>query len=161
MPLPGPGPGPSPSEFAAEESLYRSARPTPSRSVSPEADLSAEPSSQPTPPPKYRISRTVKTVQELWREWTVSLRGGPSITALDNRWGTRWRAGRQAELQWYSLRLEVIREIRRIAQARRISEEAAMHFVSAEQRQTNCSLDLFCKRLRANRRTREAAAPGK
>ena len=105
-------------------------------------------------PPKYRMSRAVKTVKDLWREWTVGFRGGPSVTALDNRWGSRWRAGRQAEVQWYSLRLEVIREIRRVARARRISEDAAMHFVGAEQRQSNCSLDLYCKRLRANRKTR-------
>ena len=105
-------------------------------------------------PPKYRMSRAVKTVKDLWREWTVGFRGGPSVTALDNRWGSRWRAGRQAEVQWYSLRLEVIREIRRVARVRRISEDAAMHFVGAEQRQSNCSLDLYCKRLRANRKTR-------
>ena len=100
------------------------------------------------------MSRAVKTVRDLWREWTVGLRGGPSITALDKQWGSRWRAGRQAEVQWYSLRLEVIREINRVARARRISEESAMHFVGAEQRQSNCSLDLYCKRLRANRKTR-------
>ena len=47
-------------------------------------------------PPKYRMSRAVKTVKDLWREWTVGFRGGLSVTALDNRWGSRWRAGRQA-----------------------------------------------------------------
>lgn len=107
-------------------------------------------------PQRYRMSRAVKTVRDLWREWTIGLQGGPSIVALDNRWGSRWRAGRQAEVQWYSLRLEVIREIRRVARARRISEESAMYFVGAEQRHSNCSLDLYCKRLRANRKTREA-----
>lgn len=120
-----------------------------SRSKSPEVE-----------PPKYRMSRTVNAVSDLWREWTTGLRGGPSITALDNRWGNRWRAGRQAEVQWYSLRLEVIREIRRVAGIRRLSEESAMCFVAAEQRQSNCSLDLYCKRLRANRKTREAAGAG-
>ena len=61
-----------------------------------------------------------------------------------------------SEVQWHSPRLEVIREIRQVAQARRISKEAAMHFVTAEQRQStdNCSLDLYYKRLRANRKTR-------
>ena len=49
-------------------------------------------------PPKYRMSRAVKTVKDLWREWTVGFRGGLSVTALDNRWGSRWRAGRQAEV---------------------------------------------------------------
>ncbi|KAM7205926.1 Transcriptional activator of glycolytic enzymes domain containing protein, partial [Rhypophila sp. PSN 637] len=102
----------------------------------------------------------VKTVSDLWREWTTGLQGGPSITALDNRWGSRWSAGRQAEVQWYSLRLEVIREIRRVAGMRRTSEETAVAFVAAEQRQSNCSLDLYCKRLRANRKIREADGTG-
>jgi hypothetical protein len=129
-----------------------------SRLVSPAAPGSAEERSLEAgvEPPRYRMSRAVKTVKGLWREWTVGLQGEPSIIALDNRWGSRWRAGRQAEVQWYSLRLEVIREIRRVAQARRISEESAMQFVGAEQRQCNCSLDLYCKRLRANRKTRDA-----
>ncbi|KAK4206866.1 transcriptional activator of glycolytic enzymes-domain-containing protein, partial [Rhypophila decipiens] len=117
--------------------------------VSPEAE-----------PPKHSMSRAVKTVSDLWREWTTGLQGGPSITALDNRWGSRWRAGRQAEVQWYSLRLEVIREIRRVAGMRRTSEETAVAFVAAEQRQSNCSLDLYCKRLRANRKIREADGTG-
>jgi len=76
--------------------------------------------------PVYRMSRAVKTVRALWQEWTVGLRGSPSVAALDSRWGSQWRTGRQDELQWYSLRLEVIKEIRRIAQAQRVSEEAAM-----------------------------------
>ena len=68
-------------------------------------------------PPKHQMCRTVKTVEALWREWTVGLQGNPSIEVLDRKWGNHWRAGRQSELQWYSLRLEVIREIKRVAQA--------------------------------------------
>jgi hypothetical protein len=105
------------------------------------------------PPPQYRMCRAVKTVEALWREWTVGLRGGPAVAELDSRWGSRWRAGRQSELQWYSLRFEVIKEIRRVAKARRSSEEAAMHIVNLQQQQTGYSIDQFCKRLRANRKS--------
>ncbi|KJZ70052.1 hypothetical protein HIM_10556 [Hirsutella minnesotensis 3608] len=66
---------------------------------------------KPEPPPRYHMCRAVKKVEALWSEWTVGLRGGPAIADLDSRWGSRWRAGRQSELQWYSLRLEVIRKI--------------------------------------------------
>jgi hypothetical protein len=107
-------------------------------------------------PPKYRMCRAVRTVEALWREWTVGLQGSPSIDMLDRRWGSRWRAGRQNELQWYSLRLEVIKEIRRIAQAQRTGEEAAMWQVNLQQQQTNCSLDQLCKRLRAGRKARSS-----
>ena len=73
------------------------------------------------------MCRAVKTVKALWREWTVGLGGGsPSVAALDSRWGSRWRAGRPNELQWYSLRLEVIKEIRRLTRAQRTSKEAAI-----------------------------------
>ncbi|KJZ69683.1 hypothetical protein HIM_10930 [Hirsutella minnesotensis 3608] len=130
----------------------------------------------------YHMCRAVKTVEALWSEWTVGLRSGPAIADLDSRWGSRWRAGRQNELQWYllrfevireigkvakahrcseeaamhivwySLRLEVIREIRKVAKAHRCSEEEAMHIVNLQQQQTDRSLDLFCKQLRASRK---------
>ncbi|KAL2193261.1 transcriptional activator of glycolytic enzymes-domain-containing protein [Corynascus similis CBS 632.67] len=98
------------------------------------------------------MCRTIKTVEGLWREWTVGLPGRPAIAALDRKWGSRWRAGRRGELQWYSMRLEVIKEIQRVAQARRISEQAAMYMVNMQQQQTSCSLNQFCKRLRANKK---------
>ena len=106
---------------------------------------------QSEPLSEHRMCRAVKTVEALWREWTVGIRGSIAIAELDSRWGSRWRSGRQNELQWYSLRLEVIKESRRVAKAHRCSEEAAMHMVNMQQQQTGCSLDLFCKRLRANR----------
>jgi hypothetical protein len=107
---------------------------------------------KPEPPPQYRMCRAVKTVEALWGEWTVGLRGGPAIADLDSRWGSQWRAGQQTQLQWYSLRFEVIKEIRKIARARRCSEEAAMHMVNLQQQRTGCSLDSFCKQLRADRK---------
>ena len=106
-------------------------------------------------PPKHRMCRAVRTVEALWREWAVGLQGNPSIEVLDRKWGNRWRSGRQSELQWYSLRLEVIREIKRVAQAQRTSEEAAMWQVSLQQQQLmRCSLDQFCNQLRAGRKAR-------
>jgi hypothetical protein len=107
-------------------------------------------------PPQHRMSRAVNTVEALWEEWMTGLPGQPAISALDSRWGSRWRAGRQSEVQWYSLRLEVIREIRRVAKSRRIAEVAAMHTVASDHRQTTQSLDAFCKRLRAGRKLRDA-----
>jgi len=51
------------------------------------------------------------------------------------------------------LRLEVIREIRRRAQAQRSGgEEAAMWQLNLEQQRMKCSVDLLCKRLRASRK---------
>jgi hypothetical protein len=108
-------------------------------------------------PPQYSMCRAVKTVKDLWREWTVGLRGQPAIDVLDRRWGSRWRSGRQSELQWYSLRLEIVKEIRRIARAQRTSEEVAVQAMSLRQQQLGCSIDQLCKLLRAGRKARLAA----
>ncbi len=102
---------------------------------------------------KYCISQAVKTVRDLQRKWTVSIWGGPLVTALDNQQGSQQQAGQQAEVQQYSLQLEVIQEIWRVAQVQRISKDTAIYFVRAKQRQSNCSLDLYYKRLQANRKT--------
>jgi hypothetical protein len=107
------------------------------------------------------MCRSVKTVSSLWREWTEGVAGSPSIDALDRRWGSKWRAGRQSELQWYSLRLEVIKEIRRIARSQRTSEEAAMWQVGQQQQRMRCSLDQLCKRLRAARKASATSSPAK
>lgn len=113
------------------------------------------PSAEETPP-EYRMSRAVKTVEALWQEWMTGLPGQPAVSALDARWGSQWRAGRRSEVQWYSLRLEVIREIRRLSKSRRIAEISAMHALAADHRQSSRSLDAFCKQLRASRKLREA-----
>jgi hypothetical protein len=111
-------------------------------------------------PPEYTMSRAVKTVEALWQEWITGLPGQLSISALDAQWGSRWRAGRRSEVQWYSLRLEVMREIRRVSKARRISEIAAMQSVSLDHRQSSRSLDAFCKQLRASRKVRDGSGRG-
>ncbi|KAK4120752.1 hypothetical protein N657DRAFT_692649 [Parathielavia appendiculata] len=40
-------------------------------------------------PPQYSMCRAIKTVEGLWREWTVGLSGRPAIAALDRKWGNR------------------------------------------------------------------------
>jgi hypothetical protein len=146
---------PPPSEnISTQASISATPQPTSSTSSSglaPQLVLDHEPNLE---PPQYRMCRAVRTVEALWREWTVGLQGKPSIDMLDRKWGSQWRAGRQSELQWYSLRLEVIKEIRHLTQTQRISEEAAMWQVSLQQQQMRCSLDQLCKRLRAGRKGR-------
>jgi Centromere DNA-binding protein complex CBF3 subunit, domain 2/Transcriptional activator of glycolytic enzymes len=133
------------SDTSTPPSLVPSLAPGPTASSPSSAGLS------PAEPPRYTMCRSVKSVERLWQEWTVGLNGQPSVSALDSRWGSRWRSGRQRELQWYSLRLEVIREIRRRAKAQRSSEEQAMWSLHVQQQQMGCSLDRLCKQLRAGR----------
>jgi hypothetical protein len=62
-------------------------------------------------PPSYRLSREVKTVEGLWREWTMGFPGLPSVEELNLRWGSEWRVGK--ERQYYSTRLRIIEEVRK------------------------------------------------
>ncbi len=142
-------------------SLVPSLAPNPSDTNGPSAIATAEGPPDLLEPPCYRMCRSVKTVEALWHEWTVGLNGQPSVSALDSKWGNRWRAGRQAELQWYSLRLEVIKEIRRMAQMHRSSEQQVMRVLQHHQQQMGYSLDRFCKHLRAGRAGTAGRAGGK
>jgi hypothetical protein len=69
--------------------------------------------------PQYHMSRTIQTIPELWREWTVGLQGQPSIERLDELYGSSWRSGPTAasERQFYSRRKTLITEIRCLAAA--------------------------------------------
>ena len=42
------------------------------------------------------MSRTIQTVPDLWREWTVGFQGQPSIEKLDELYGPDWRVGPNA-----------------------------------------------------------------
>jgi hypothetical protein len=104
--------------------------------------------------PSYTMSRAIRTVEHLWREWMEGLQGNPSIQELDRRWGSQWRSRRHHELQFYSLRLEIIKEIKHIASTQRVSDEQAMWQLNLQQQRMNDSIDKLCKRLRASRRAR-------
>lgn len=60
--------------------------------------------------PKYKLSRAIKTAQELWQEWTVGFQGGPSVKQLEETYKSSWRNG-MAERQFFSRRKVVIDEI--------------------------------------------------
>lgn len=49
-------------------------------------------------------------------EWTVGIKGSPSIQELDQKYGTHWRPDHK-ETQWHSQRMIIVRELRRRAEA--------------------------------------------
>jgi hypothetical protein len=107
-------------------------------------------------PPKYKMDRQINTVNRLWVDWTRGYAGQPSIVELDRRWGSRWRTGDRAEIQFYSLRLEIIKEIKQRASNQRLSEEMAMWQLHNEQLRMGYSIDKLCKWLRQRRRNQAA-----
>lgn len=45
---------------------------------------------------KYRLSRTILIVPDLWRKWTVRLGGNnPSVQSLEDLYGPRWRPSQE------------------------------------------------------------------
>jgi Centromere DNA-binding protein complex CBF3 subunit, domain 2/Transcriptional activator of glycolytic enzymes len=71
------------------------------------------PSLDPTgPPPPYQMSRTIQSVHDLWREWTVGLGSGPAIQALEQTYGASWRPT-QSERVFFGRRKLIIDEIQR------------------------------------------------
>jgi hypothetical protein len=103
-------------------------------------------------PLKYRMCRAVRTVKDfvMW----VNYRSCRQFICrhADSKWDSQWQADCQSEIQWYLLRLEIIKKIRYIAQTQRTSEKAAMWQINQLQERMNCSLDQLCKQLWAGRK---------
>lgn len=64
--------------------------------------------------PKYKLSRKISTIPEIWREWIVGTMGCLFIKKLDQQYGSRLRPEHK-ERQFYSVRRVIIEEFRRRA----------------------------------------------
>ena len=100
------------------------------------------------------MRRDLRRIDQLYHEWTVGYQGSFSIQELDRRYGPRWRAGRNKEIQFYSLRLEIIKEIARLGRLERINDAIAMQRLQHRQDREKCSIDTLCKLLRREARAR-------
>ena len=90
---------------------------------------------------KYCMCCTVRTVKTLWCEWTIDLTDNSSVDMLNSKWDSWWQADCQSKIQWYSLRLEIIKKIRHIVQTQKTSEKAVMWQINQLQERMNCSLN--------------------
>ncbi|KAK9257557.1 transcriptional activator of glycolytic enzymes-domain-containing protein [Lipomyces tetrasporus] len=93
----------------------------------------------------YKLPRYVSTVAELYRVWYTGSISFLSIVSLDERYGAAWRSG---DRQYYSVRLQIIREVDRLAATRNISERDAVPLLDAERRQKNWTLNMLSNELR-------------
>lgn len=98
-------------------------------------------------PPSYKMSRSITTVTDLWREWTVGLGSGLAVQRLEETYGARWRPD-QSERVFFSRRLVVIREVERrtesCSQAKAVADLEAVR----EKDLKNASLFALAKWLR-------------
>ena len=102
--------------------------------------------------PIYKLCREVKTIPDLWREWTVGLGGRLSIEELDRHWKSAWRP--VSERQYYSTRKRIIDEVRRQA-GDMGNYEDVIGEMERERQMTGMSLDRVWKTLRKAAKARE------
>ena len=115
---------------------------------------SAWPPPPPPPPPpssSYVLSRTISTVPQLWREWTVGLGNGLSVQGLEDLYGPRWRPA-HSEKVMYSRRKVIIDEIRR-RQAEGINTGAAVEEVELMRQRGRLSLHQLHQLLNRQKRS--------
>jgi hypothetical protein len=74
--------------------------------------------------PEYKIDRNVFNVIDVWREYTVGIKGGPAIEYLERNFQTKWRQDR-TESRYFSSRLVLYNEIKKISETSHISKDEA------------------------------------
>lgn len=87
------------------------------------------------------MSRDVRTGEVFYHGWTRGLRGALLIRELDRQHNHHWRKGRRAELQFYSPRKEIMREIDWIVVHDGVDEITAARRVQERQDREKPSLD--------------------
>ncbi|KAF4027846.1 Transcriptional activator of glycolytic enzyme [Phytophthora infestans] len=71
------------------------------------------PSAPTTPPVSYALSRSLVSVHDLWKEWSVGLNGGPAVSVLEEKYGTKWC--NSDERRFFNRRRRVITLVKEIS----------------------------------------------
>ena len=150
----------APQQAGSSSSLPQTFTPSPLISNPPNASLAVvlapnDPPSQqiseasPQTIPSYRMSRAVKTVRDLWLEWSQGINGGPSVRSLEEAHGSVWRRGQKGEHQWFSMRKKVIDAINQRVQGG-ISVEVTIRELDSLCERNSWTVDKLCKWVQKN-----------
>ena len=101
------------------------------------------------PVPIYRLLRDVRTILDLWKEWTIGLGSLPPIDELNRLHGSYWRTGNK--IQYYSTQKRIVDEIKRCAGNFATTEnyETVVKRMEEERTYSKVLLDKVSKALRA------------
>ncbi|ORY97900.1 transcriptional activator of glycolytic enzymes-domain-containing protein [Syncephalastrum racemosum] len=91
--------------------------------------------------PTYRLSRDVKTVPELWREWHEGLPGRPSVVYMESK-GSHWRAN---DRSYYRRRQAIITVVKKYADTHGLSYDTAVRIAEQRRAKGKYSLDFLAK----------------
>lgn len=108
------------------------------------ADTSSQGEPHRTTPPRYRMSRGVKSVTDLWREWYSGLGGGYAVNDLELRYGASWRNN---DRQFYNRRKRIIDEIKKYATVHSVTEETAVGIAENRRIERKKTLDYLGKHV--------------
>jgi hypothetical protein len=97
-------------------------------------------------PPKYKLSRTIATVHDLWREWSIGIGGRPAVKVLEDTWGAKWRKD-TTERRFFNRRRIVIDEVNRIASDDGVTIEEAIRRLDDKMKASSKSLDWLQKQI--------------
>ena len=97
--------------------------------------------------PVYKMSRSLLSVTDVWREYKVGLGGNPSIENLDRDYKNAWRRA-PVERKFYSRRLVLYKQIKSLAEELSVSETVAAENLERSRLAAKKSLDSFQKSLK-------------
>ena len=92
------------------------------------------------------MSRSIATVHDLWREWSIRIGGGTTVKVLENTWGAKWRHDK-TEGRLFNRRRIVIDEVNRIASDDGVTIEEAIRRLDDKMKASHKSLDWLQKQI--------------
>ena len=96
----------------------------------------------------FRMSRTIATVSDLWREYAVGLSGQPSVRTTYEGASTEWKRN-ESERRWYQRRKPILQAVEEIAAKRCIPPEQAATLIDQWRvSQSNTSLHYLFKNIK-------------
>jgi hypothetical protein len=98
-------------------------------------------------PLEYKLSRSLKTVRDVWMEYTAGVNGGPAIRQLEQQHGNRWRKD-ETERRFFSRRKVYYDAIALASSELNISVDQVVTLLGAHQAKGKMSLDAFSKLLK-------------
>ena len=97
--------------------------------------------------PCYKMSRSICTVKDLWREWTVGIAGGQAVKDLEAKWGTKWRSN-STETRFFNRRRKILKKVEQLVESKECSSiDAAIAKLDNVRVENNASLDWLQKHI--------------
>ena len=99
---------------------------------------------------KYKMTRELSTIRDIWREYNVGINGNPSIKLLNERF-PNWRKCDNTEGQHYGRQLGVYLAVQRLVEVGKKSEEEALRFLESDMTSRNMSIWKYKDYLKKNK----------